>query len=166
MKRLGAFSFLILITALSVRAQEHVDKRRQYLEEILRINLPQVFKGNTRRVTAQDSTWKDWLKRTGELPPDFSSMPSIPFLPDPLILGKKGKEYPVKTKKDWQEKRAWIKAQYAHWVSGLAPPAPAHFEVKIVSESSESGTHIQMVEIEIRTREQSPHERRANDSGR
>ena len=30
------------------------------------------------RINAHDRTWEDWLKRTGELPPDFDAMPSIP----------------------------------------------------------------------------------------
>ena len=130
MKRLCVICFLIIATAFSIEAQTQSEKRRQYLADILRINTPQVFKGNTRRVTARDSTWRDWLQRTGELPPDFSSMRSIPFLPDPLVLEKNGKEYPVKTKKDWQDKRAWIKAQYAHWVSGVAPPAPGNLQAR------------------------------------
>ena len=140
-------SFLTCIAGFTLKAQSDEEKRKQYLEDILRINTPQVFKGNTRRVTAQDSTWKDWLHRTGELPPDFSKMPSIPFLPDPLVLNKNGKAQPVKTKKEWEEKRAWIKAQYQYWVSGVAPPAPKDFKINILSEREESGTHIQMVEL-------------------
>ena len=149
MKRLCVICFLIIATAFSVEAQTQSEKRRQYLEDILRINTPQVFKGNTRRVTARDSTWKDWLERTGELPPDFSSMRSIPFLPDPLVLEKNGKEYPVKTKKDWQDKREWIKAQYAHWVSGVAPPAPDNLQATVLSEKRESGTRIRIVELKF-----------------
>ncbi|MGC1241261.1 MAG: alpha/beta hydrolase [Chryseosolibacter sp.] len=137
---------LIFFAGLPLKAQEEV-RRKQYLEDILRINTPQFFKGNTRRVTAQDSTWKDWLQRTGELPPDFSAMASIPFLPDPMILHKDGKAYPVKTKKDWEEKRRWIKEQYAYWVSGMAPPAPENFEVNVLSDKTEGGTHIRMVEL-------------------
>ena len=30
-----------------------------------------------------DKSWEGWQKRTGELPRDFASMPSQPFLPDP-----------------------------------------------------------------------------------
>lgn len=145
------YRFLLCITLLSFfcapgQAQDEA-RRRQYLEDILRINTPQFFKGNTRRVTAQDSTWKDWLQRTGELPPDFSTMPSMAFLPDPMMVERNGKTYPVKTKKDWEEKRKWIKAQYAYWVSGVAPPAPKDFKVNILSERTEGGTRIRMVEL-------------------
>ena len=137
---------LISFAGLPLKSQPDT-KRKQYLEDILRINMPQFFKGNTRRVTAQDSTWKDWLQRTGELPPDFSQMPSIAFLPDPMILQKDGKTYPVRTKKDWEEKRKWIKEQYAYWVSGVAPPAPKIFKVKVLSEGAEGGTRVRMIEL-------------------
>lgn len=143
----GLWFFCLLVTMLSANAQDDTEKRRQYLNDILRINTPQFFKGNTRRVTARDSTWKDWLDRTGELPPDFSRMRSIPFLPDPLVIERNGKTIPVKTKKDWEEKRKWIRAQYAHWVSGVAPPAPKDFQVKVLSERTESGTNIRTVEL-------------------
>lgn len=146
-KVLCFISLLTATAALSAKAQDRQERRRQYLDDILRINTPQVFKGNTRRVTAQDSTWQDWLQRTGEAPPDFSTMPSNPFLPDPLILEKNGKTYPVKTKKQWQEKRAWIKAQYGYWVSGVAPPAPDRFQMHVLSEKREDGTHIRLVEL-------------------
>ena len=38
------------------------------------------------RLSFADRTFTDWLERTGELPPDFDRMPSLPFLPDPLVL--------------------------------------------------------------------------------
>ncbi|MEX2234817.1 MAG: hypothetical protein WD824_21825 [Cyclobacteriaceae bacterium] len=142
------FAMLALLTGPGLMAQS-TEKRKQYLKDILEINIPQRFQQTTRRVTFQDSTWTDWLHRTGELPPDFSIMPSKPFLPDPLMLNKKGKDHPVKNKADWQEKREWIKAQYAHWISGTAPPAPADFKVEVLSERQESRTRIQMFEIKF-----------------
>lgn len=134
------------LTALPLKAQEEV-RRRQYLEDALRINTPQFFKGNTRRVTAQDSTWRDWLERSGELPPDFASMPSIPFLPDPMIIQRNGKDQPVRTQRDWKEKREWIKEQYAYWISGSAPPKPENLEANILADRREGSTRIQMMEL-------------------
>lgn len=143
------FALLTCCLGLPLHAQSVADKQKQYLDDILRMNIPQRFQHTTRRVTVQDSTWNDWLQRTGELPPDFSRMPSIPFLPEPLVLNKNGKEQPVTTKKEWEEKRAWIKAQYQYWVSGVAPPAPKDFKVDILSEKEESGTRILMVELKF-----------------
>ena len=48
-------------------------------------------------MNAYDRTWEDWLRRTGELPPDFDAMPSIPDLPDPLVLREDGRTVPVTT---------------------------------------------------------------------
>ena len=146
---IAAMILLSCMGAIRVSAQDDAAKRKQYLEDILRINTPQFFKGNTRRVSALDSTWQDWLRRTGELPPDFSKMRSMPFLPDPLVLYKNGKDIPITTKEQWLEKREWIKAEYARWVSGVAPPAPPTFDTEVLSEREESGTRIRMIVLKF-----------------
>lgn len=130
-----------------VLAQPEKERREQYLEDLMVINEPQLFRDNTRRVTLQDSTWTDWLQRTGELPPDFSGMPSDPFLPDPLSWGGGGETRPVRTPEDWEKKREWIKAQYLHWISGMAPPAPEDFRVKVLEDREENGTRIQLIRL-------------------
>ena len=89
----------------------------------------------------------DWLRRTGELPPDFDQMPSNPFLPEPLMLTKDGIDTPIRTKEQWQEKRNWIKKEFQHWISGTVPPGPESFEVKILSDKTDNGTHIQLIEL-------------------
>lgn len=89
------FTLIALLAGPGLMAQS-AERRSQYLKDILEINIPQRFQQTTRRVTVQDSTWTDWLNRTGELPPDFSVMPSVPFLPDPLVLTKEGKDHPVR----------------------------------------------------------------------
>jgi hypothetical protein len=142
------FTLIALFVGSGLMAQS-TERRNQYLKDILEINIPQRLQQTTRRVTVQDSTWTDWLNRTGELPPDFSVMASVPFLPDPLVLTKKGKDHPVRSKEDWREKRNWIKSQYMHWISGVAPPPPPDFKVEVLSERQESGTRIQMLEIKF-----------------
>lgn len=151
MNKIGITASMIILCLATtpLRAQDNTAKRKQYLEDILRINTPQFFKGNTRRVTALDSTWRDWLQRTGELPPDFSKMESIPFLPDPLVLRKNGKDIPITTKAQWSEKREWIKAEYARWVSGVAPPAPSTFQAEILSERVEEGARVRVIALKF-----------------
>ncbi len=130
--------------------QPDVNRQKAYLEEILKvIDLKQHGYSTARRVTYQDSTWLDWLHRSGELPPDFSQMRSMPFLPEPLVINKGGQDIPIKTKEQWQEKREWIKKEFQHWVSGTVPPAPKSFESKILSDRTEEGTHIQMIEMQF-----------------
>ena len=77
--------------------------RQQYLKQ-LRLVLPPEMPGRG-RVSPLDATWAGWLKRTGELPPNFDKMPSIPFLPDPLVLDEGGQNIPVKTTEQWRQKR-------------------------------------------------------------
>src|SRR5208337_3369928 len=48
------------------------DKRQAELARLLRI-LP------------KSARWEKWLQESGELPPDFDTLPSIPGLPDPLL---------------------------------------------------------------------------------
>ncbi len=133
----------------SAVAQSDISKRRAYLPDILKIIDTTYYLKNkySWRVTVQDSTWMGWLKRTGELPPDFDQMPSTPFLPEPLVLNKGGVDIPILTKAQWQEKREWIKKEFQHWVSGTVPPPPEHVEATVLSDKMEGGTHVQMVEL-------------------
>lgn len=85
-------------------------------------------------VSPEDYTWTDWLNRTGELPPDFDQMPSLPFLPDPLVLDEGGKNIPVTTMEQWNEKREQIKKQAQHWITGTIPPPPDNLKVEILEE--------------------------------
>lgn len=85
-------------------------------------------------VSPKDFTWTDWLERTGELPPDFDQMPSLPFLPDPLVLDEGGKNIPVVTMEQWYKKREQIKEQAQHWITGTIPPPPDNLEVEVLEE--------------------------------
>ena len=74
-------------------------------------------------------------------------LPSIPFLPDPLILDEGGKNIPVTSLAQWQFKKNWIKEKYQHWISGSVPPAPKTFHVKVLNERIEAGVKLRMVEL-------------------
>lgn len=123
------------------------ERQQQYLEEVLKINIKQRFQENSRRISVQDSTWTDWLHRTGELPPDFSAMPSIPMLPEPLVRLKDGKPEAISTEAAWREQREWIKIQYQQWVSGHMPPPPGNIKAEILSDTVEQRTRIQLIRL-------------------
>ena len=89
--------------------------------------------------TPIDSTWTSWVERTGELPPDFDKMPSLPFLPDPMIIDEGGSNIPVKTMEQWLEKREWLKEQTQYWITGSVPPKPENFKSKILGERQVGG---------------------------
>jgi pimeloyl-ACP methyl ester carboxylesterase len=134
---------------MPLHAQDDIAERKKFLDDILKIN---VIKFRTvdraaQTINRRDTTWMDWLQHSGELPPDFDKMPSVPFLPDPLILNKDGKDIPITTKAQWQEKKEWIKKEFQHWISGTVPPPPKSFESTILSDTMEDGTHIQKIEM-------------------
>jgi cephalosporin-C deacetylase-like acetyl esterase len=141
------FLLMLALSPLTVGAQNTLERQKKYLKDILAINIAQHFQANTRRISVKDSTWTDWLTRTGELPPDFSQMKSIPNLPEPLMLSKNGTDKPITTLAQWEEKRKWIKEQYQHWISGHFPPAPKSFKTTILSDKTEGGTRIQLIRI-------------------
>jgi len=100
-------------------------------------------------VSRLDASWPEWLKRTGELPPDFNKLPSIPFLPDPLMLDEGGANIPVTTPQQWQQKREWITGQAKHWLTGTFPPGPNNLEAKVVSETRDGDITIRTVELKF-----------------
>jgi dienelactone hydrolase len=75
------------------------------------------------------------------LPPDFESMPSQPFLPDPL----EG----VKTKEDWAKRRAWIRAQHERWVFGKVPPKPDNLRATVVDTRQEGDVTVRDIRLEF-----------------
>ena len=87
-------SCVLALAVVTVNAQSGTDSRRQILDDLLRMLHPSRTPANG-RINAHDRTWEDWLRRTGELPPDFDAMPSIPDLPDPLLLREDGREWRV-----------------------------------------------------------------------
>jgi len=138
---------VILLSAFSsgIAQQANTVKQQQYLQELLPLINPPA--SNVTPVSFRDKTWLDWQKRTGELPPDFSAMPSLPFLPNPLVLEEGTKNIPVKTKEQWEVKRNWIKQEVQHWLSGTIPPAPTNLTSKILDTRTENGVKIEMIEL-------------------
>ncbi len=124
-----------------------IDSARQkaVLEKIVSLLPPD--RTSNGRVSFLDSTFQDWLARTGELPPDFDQMPSIPFLPDPLVLDEGGQNIPVKTMEQWKEKRKWMKEQLEYYITGTYPPKPENLEVRTLSEKKDGETTVRMLEL-------------------
>lgn len=120
-------------------------KRKSFLEQILKL-LPADYIPSG-HVSFLDTTFKDWLKRTGEIPPDFDTMPSIPFLPNPLVLDEGGKNIPVTTNQQWQQKRQWMKQALQYYITGTFPSAPDNLQVKVLSEKKVGKTTLRNVEL-------------------
>ncbi|HQS06017.1 MAG TPA: acetylxylan esterase, partial [Daejeonella sp.] len=137
---------------IPAKSQSDSLKRKASLSRIMMV-LP-ADKISNGRISFLDENFQDWLKRTGELPPDFDKMPSIPFLPDPLILDEGGKNIPVSSAAQWEEKRRWMKEQLEYYVTGTYPQSPMDFKVKVLSEKKEGSTTLRMVELSFGPQEQ------------
>ncbi|MCF3651658.1 alpha/beta fold hydrolase [Synoicihabitans lomoniglobus] len=88
--------------------------------------------------------WNAWQEKTGELPPDFDTLPRSEFLPDPLrfLDGR-----PVATSADWSARRDEILDQYEHYFFGRFPPKPALTRVVAVESTAGDGYHARTVQL-------------------
>ncbi|HET8548842.1 MAG TPA: acetylxylan esterase [Bryobacteraceae bacterium] len=120
-------------------------RREEYLKQTLAILTPSYAK-DTARISAHERTWEEWQKRTGELPPDFSAMPSIPMLPDPLRLRNGSR---ITSPSEWQEQRRWIREQYQQWVFGKMPPPPGNLRSVVTSERREGDVTVRDVRLDF-----------------
>jgi len=116
--------------------------RQEYLQQLLKVSPEDLTRASgdqlpgtpPAHISPQDFLWRDWLKRTGELPPDFDEMPSLPFLPDPLILDQGGKNIPVETISQWNMKRVEMKNLAQRYITGTVPPPPDNLQAEILEE--------------------------------
>jgi hypothetical protein len=118
-------------------------KQKAILEKTISLLTPDLTRMG--RVSFLDETFRDWLKRTGELPPDFDRMPSIPFLPDPLVIDEGGKNIPITNMAQWKEKREWMKKQLEYYITGTYPPKPENLQAMVLSEKKEGETIVRMI---------------------
>ena len=136
------------LAVVTVHAQSDNDSRRQLLDELLRMLQPSRTPANG-RINAHDRTWEDWLKRTGELPPDFAAMPSIPELPDPLLLREDGRSVPVTTPESWTRQRRALRTQIEQWIFGRMPPPPDNLRATVTATTHEGRATIRHVRLEF-----------------
>lgn len=123
-------------------------RRKEYLAVLLKIIAPTRSR-YLGRINDFDKTWEDWLKRTGELPPDFLNMPSVPLLHDPFLpLDGKGPER-ITTFEEWERQRGLIRAEFEHWIFGTMPPAPDNMSVAITSSRIEGDATVKDVRLDF-----------------
>ncbi len=115
-------------------------RRRQDRDILLKLLSPSTTPNNG-RINAVDKTWEDWVRRTGELPPDFEALPSIPELPDPL----EGVRAPAQ----WAKRRQWIRGQFEQWVFGHMPAAPDNLRTVVTGTHQEGGVTVRDVRLEF-----------------
>jgi dienelactone hydrolase len=126
---------------LAAQAPDAAARRRAESLDVLLKTLSRSSTRITGRISAADKSWEDWARRTGELPPDFAAMPSVPELPDPLER--------VATPAQWAEKRQWIRAQFEQWVVGHMPPAPDNLRAVVTGTRREGDFTVRDVRLEF-----------------
>src|SRR4051812_33294568 len=84
---------LLFLTALAPLHAMTAEERKQYLTKLQGI-IPDV------------PSFRQWVEKTGEMPPDFDVLPRVNGLPDPLrfLDGR-----PVRTPLDWKARRTEIR---------------------------------------------------------
>ncbi len=135
---------LLLLAAVALPAAAQDARRRQTLDELLRVLRPSRTPADG-RINASDKTWEEWIRRSGELPPDFDRMPSNPWLPDPLMT-ERG---PVRTPAEWEKHRPELRRQIEHWMFGRFPPKPDNLRAVETSRRREGPTTVREVRLEF-----------------
>ncbi len=128
---------LILWLAIAAAALPAAD-RKQELDDLLKI-LPPSNTHITGRISAQDKSWEDWVRRTGELPPDFDSMPSVAGLPEARFT----------TREAWPQERQRIRGLFEQWFYGKMPPAPDNLRAVVTGTHDENGVTVRDVRLEF-----------------
>ena len=103
------------------------EKREQWLREI-NASIPTC------------AGWEEWLKRTGELPPDFDAMEPCAELPATI-------DESVKNAGDWRKRREVIKGLVEKWLLGKAPEAPGEIRAELLEEREEEGARVRMLRL-------------------
>ncbi|EON77955.1 hypothetical protein ADIS_1494 [Lunatimonas lonarensis] len=142
--------------ALPALGQEgDLQQRRSYLDQLIQQNRPHptpaqrprdVFASFV-RLSAKDSTWEAWQARTGELPPNFDRMPSIPLLPNPLVWKEGEQNIPITNLSQWHSQREWIKENVKTLFSGTFPDPPVRITSTVLEERMESSIRVQRIEL-------------------
>lgn len=130
------YLLVFMLCALTLAAQD--------LEQILRVLRPSRTPADG-RINAYDKTWEDWIRRTGERPPDFNKLPSIPGLPDPLMT-ERGR---VRTAAEWQAHRPELQKQIEHWMFGTFPPKPDNLRAVVTGTRREGRVTFRDVRLEF-----------------
>ena len=120
------FATTLAVLGATALADDVAVRRAGYLEELL-------------RWTPESKAFSEWLARSGELPPDFASMPSSPGLPDPLMTSIGPDAKPISTPAEWEAQRAVLKEQFAHWITGTVPPRPGNLVAEVLVEEAIAG---------------------------
>ena len=134
------YSGWLPVSAQSTGEQE--DRRRAFLEELHLLLPPE------NEWPDDSNEWLIWLNETGELPPDFDVMESIPFIPDPLRMLNGDL---VTTADEWPQRQEEIRTLMKQWLIGQVPDPPQNLRVKRKNVREENRAVIHEIVLEFGT---------------
>jgi pimeloyl-ACP methyl ester carboxylesterase len=109
------------------------EARRAYLAQLQQI-LPDV------------PSFREWLQKTGELPPDFDALPRSNGLPEPLrFLDGRA----VGTPREWQSRRTEIRQLFEKYQLGTFPPKPKLDRAVLLDETPGKGYLVRNLRLEF-----------------
>ena len=147
--RIPQGAIALALGAAALLGQDAGEERRRQDLAFLLEQLPPTNENITGRINAFDENWREWQERTRELPPDFASMPSIPELPEPLVIAENGESTAIESEEQWRRRREQIRQEFERWIYGSVPPAPDNLEAKVLDERQEGDVVIRRVLLEF-----------------
>lgn len=136
---LAAFGFAIALLLPPVRAADPAGADTAKRAAILK-HLIETFRSDVPGEEPKETPiWETWLRRSGELPPDFDRMPANAFPPD-LLTFQNGK--PVADAGQWAARRKEIRAILDQYMFGHWPPAPAKIAIKYQASKTQEKAHV------------------------
>ncbi len=107
---------------LKVSEKEIQGKRIKYLEHLIK-----TFNSDKDGKPQEVPIWESWLRKTGELPPDFDALPANAIPPD-LLSFQNGK--PVTDPDQWPARKKEIRKALDQYMFGNWPPPPEKIAIK------------------------------------
>lgn len=98
------------------------------------------------RVLPASEPWEQWLKASGELPPDFDLMPGRAGLPEALEFANGS---PVQAVAQWPSRRQELLNLFQYLIWGQAPPAPGNVRATEARTSTQGGVTRKFVMLEF-----------------
>ncbi len=90
------------------------------------------------RLPGSNNAFISYIAKTGDLPPDFNSLPSRFDIGDPLVWEKDGAQFPVSAS-EWPERRLELLSLVETWLLGAAPPPPGNVTADVQSREISGG---------------------------
>lgn len=125
------FVFLTTLLSMTIPA---ASVREATLEELL-------------GMIPESAPFTEWLESTGELPPDFSALPSHAPVQRPLSPIIDGKQVTIDTVASWRQERQRLLGELHHWILGSVPPAPTNLIAEVLDEQTIDGVRIREVQL-------------------